>query len=76
MGARTLASMVRQVKVGVAGVGNNISALVQGTALHRATGSLVGIHKPVLAGLGVGQRRAGYLAEAAPLLKSPPGTSV
>jgi len=46
--------MVRRVKVAVVGVGNNISALVQGIALHRATGSLVGIHRPVLDGLGVG----------------------
>ncbi len=41
------------VKVAVVGVGNNISALVQGIALHRATGSLVGISRPVLDGLGV-----------------------
>jgi myo-inositol-1-phosphate synthase len=46
--------MIKQVKVAVVGVGNNISALVQGIALHRATGSLVGIHRPVLEGLGVG----------------------
>jgi myo-inositol-1-phosphate synthase len=46
--------MIKRVKVAVVGVGNNISALVQGIALHRATGSLVGIHMPVLDGLGVG----------------------
>jgi myo-inositol-1-phosphate synthase len=46
--------MMKRVKVAVVGVGNNISALVQGIALHRATGSLVGIHRPVLDGLGVG----------------------
>ena len=108
--------MSQRVKVAVVGVGNNVSALVQGIALYRATGSLVGIRRPVLDGLGVGdidfltafatspekigrdlceaiflppnnfprltaasarrQHRAGYLAEAAPLLKSPPGTSV
>jgi myo-inositol-1-phosphate synthase len=46
--------MIEQVKVAVIGVGNNVSALVQGIALHRATGSLVGIRRPVLDGLGVG----------------------
>jgi len=46
--------MIERVKVAVIGVGNNISALVQGIALYRATGSLVGIHRPVLNGLGVG----------------------
>jgi myo-inositol-1-phosphate synthase len=46
--------MVERVKVAVIGVGNNISALIQGIALHRATGSLVGHHRPVLDGLGVG----------------------
>jgi myo-inositol-1-phosphate synthase len=45
---------MKRVKVAVVGVGNNISALVQGIALHRATGSLVGIHRPVLDGLAVG----------------------
>jgi hypothetical protein len=51
---RTLAAMIKRVKVAVVGVGNNVSALVQGIALHRATGSLVGIRTPVLDGLGVG----------------------
>jgi myo-inositol-1-phosphate synthase len=46
--------MTERVKVAVIGVGNNISALVQGIALYRATGSLVGIHRPVLDGWGVG----------------------
>lgn len=46
--------MVERVKVAVVGVGNNVSALVQGLALHRSTGSLVGIRRPVLDGLGVG----------------------
>jgi myo-inositol-1-phosphate synthase len=46
--------VTNRVKVAAIGVGNNISALVQGIALHRATGSLVGIHRPVLDGLGVG----------------------
>jgi len=46
--------MIKRVKVAVVGVGNNISSLVQGIALHRATGSLVGIRRPVLDGLGVG----------------------
>jgi myo-inositol-1-phosphate synthase len=45
--------MSERVKVAVVGVGNNVSALVQGVALHRATGSLVGISQPVLDGLGV-----------------------
>jgi myo-inositol-1-phosphate synthase len=46
--------MIERVKVAVIGVGNNVSALVQGIALHRATGSLVGIRRPVLDGLGAG----------------------
>lgn len=48
-----MASMSERVKVAVVGVGNNVSALVQGIARHRATGSLVGIRRPVLDGLGV-----------------------
>lgn len=51
---RTLAVMIKRAKVAVVGVGNNVSALVQGIAQHRATGSLVGIGRPVLDGLGVG----------------------
>jgi myo-inositol-1-phosphate synthase len=49
-----MASVSERVKVAVVGIGNNISALVQGIAMHRATGSLVGIRHPVLDGLGVG----------------------
>lgn len=49
-----MASVSERVKVAVVGVGNNVSALVQGIAVHRATGSLVGIRHPVLDGLGVG----------------------
>ncbi len=45
--------MSDRVKVAVVGVGNNVSALVQGIARHRATGSLVGIRRPVLDGLSV-----------------------
>jgi len=40
--------------VAAVGVGNNISALVQGITLRRATGSLVGIRRPVLHGVDVG----------------------
>ncbi|PSK66670.1 Inositol-3-phosphate synthase [Micromonospora sp. MH33] len=46
--------MINNVKVAVVGVGNNTSALVQGIAFYRSTGSLVGIHRPEIAGLGVG----------------------
>ena len=42
------------MRVAVAGVGNNTSALVQGIAFYRHTGSLVGIHRPTIDGLGVG----------------------
>ncbi|RZT77480.1 myo-inositol-1-phosphate synthase [Micromonospora violae] len=42
------------MKVAVVGVGNNTSALVQGLALYRDSGSLVGIRRPVIDGLGVG----------------------
>jgi myo-inositol-1-phosphate synthase len=45
--------MSQRVKVAVVGVGNNVSALVQGIALHRATGSVTGIRRPVLDGIGV-----------------------
>ena len=55
-----MASMSEQVKVAVVGVGNNVSALVQGIALHRATGNLTGIRRPVLDGLGVGD--VGFVA--------------
>jgi myo-inositol-1-phosphate synthase len=46
--------MIDSVKVAVIGTGNNISALLQGIALYRATGSVVGVRTPVLDGLGVG----------------------
>jgi len=46
--------MIERAKVAVVGVGNTISALVQGIALYRSTGSLAGIRRPVLDGLGVG----------------------
>ena len=46
--------MIDAVKVAVIGTGNNISALVQGVALYRAMGSLVGVRTPVLDGLGIG----------------------
>jgi myo-inositol-1-phosphate synthase len=45
--------MIESVRVAVIGTGNNISALVQGMALYRATGSLAGVRTPVLDGLGV-----------------------
>ncbi|MEV6525930.1 inositol-3-phosphate synthase [Longispora sp. NPDC051575] len=46
--------MINRVGVAVVGVGNNTSALVQGIAFYRASGSLVGIHRPEIDGLGVG----------------------
>ncbi|KAB1924802.1 inositol-3-phosphate synthase [Micromonospora noduli] len=46
--------MIERVKVAVVGVGNNTSALVQGLALYRQSGSLVGIRRPTIDGLGVG----------------------
>ncbi|MCW3840360.1 inositol-3-phosphate synthase [Micromonospora yasonensis] len=46
--------MIENVKVAVVEVGNNTSALVQGISFYRKTGSLVGIHRPEIAGLGVG----------------------
>ncbi|MFC7585847.1 hypothetical protein ACFQYP_20450 [Nonomuraea antimicrobica] len=46
--------MIERVRVAVVGVGNTVSALVQGIALHRATGDLVGVRRPVIDGLGVG----------------------
>ena len=46
--------MIERVRVAVAGVGNNTSALVQGIAFYRQTGSLVGINRPEIDGLGVG----------------------
>ncbi|WP_433383031.1 inositol-3-phosphate synthase [Actinoplanes sp. CA-142083] len=46
--------MIENVRVAVVGVGNNTSALVQGIAFYRATGSLVGVNRAEIAGLGVG----------------------
>ncbi|MFC0031714.1 inositol-3-phosphate synthase [Micromonospora chaiyaphumensis] len=46
--------MIESAKVAVVGVGNNTSALVQGLHFYRRTGSLVGIHRAEVAGLGVG----------------------
>ncbi|MET8043322.1 inositol-3-phosphate synthase [Micromonospora sp. NPDC005215] len=46
--------MIKRVRVAVVGVGNNTSALVQGLALYRRSGSLVGIRRPMIDGLGVG----------------------
>ena len=46
--------MTENARIAVVGVGNNTSALVQGIALHRATGSLIGVAHPRLGGLGVG----------------------
>ena len=46
--------MIERVRVAIAGVGNNTSALVQGIAFYRQTGSLVGINRPTIDGLGVG----------------------
>jgi myo-inositol-1-phosphate synthase len=46
--------MIEPVRVAVVGVGNNTSALVQGIDLHRRTGSLVGVRRPVIDGLGAG----------------------
>lgn len=53
-GPRSLLPVIKRAKVAVVGVGNNISALVQGIALYRSTGSLAGIRRPVLDGLVVG----------------------
>ncbi|GHJ43587.1 myo-inositol-1-phosphate synthase [Catellatospora sp. TT07R-123] len=46
--------MIEKVRVAVVGVGNNTSALVQGIAFYRQTGSLVGINRPAIDGIGVG----------------------
>ncbi|MEU1358888.1 inositol-3-phosphate synthase [Micromonospora zamorensis] len=46
--------MIERVRVAVVGVGNNTSALVQGLALYRQSGSLVGIRRPMIDGLAVG----------------------
>jgi myo-inositol-1-phosphate synthase len=46
--------VIGNARIAVVGVGNNTSALVQGINLYRSTGSLTGVHQPVLDGLGVG----------------------
>jgi myo-inositol-1-phosphate synthase len=46
--------VINKVRVAVVGVGNNTSALVQGVAFYRAGGDLVGVRRPELAGIGVG----------------------
>jgi len=46
--------VIDNAKVAVVGVGNNTSALVQGIAYYRATGSTVGVNSPSIGGLGVG----------------------
>jgi myo-inositol-1-phosphate synthase len=46
--------VIENARVAVVGVGNNTSALVQGITFYRRTGSLVGIHRPQVNGLGVG----------------------
>jgi myo-inositol-1-phosphate synthase len=53
-GSGSLPPMIERVRVAVVGVGNNTSALVQGIAQYRRTGRLVGVHRPVVDGLGVG----------------------
>lgn len=50
----TLPPVIKTVRVAVAGVGNNTSALVQGIAYYRSTGSEVGIPRPRIGGLAVG----------------------
>jgi myo-inositol-1-phosphate synthase len=50
----SVAGMINGVRVAVVGVGNNTSALVQGIAFYRETGSLVGVARPEVAGIGVG----------------------
>ncbi|WP_089293711.1 inositol-3-phosphate synthase [Actinoplanes regularis] len=49
--------MIDEVRVAVIGVGNNTSALVQGLSFYRATGSAVGVSRPRIDGLGVGDVR-------------------
>ncbi|MBB4743830.1 myo-inositol-1-phosphate synthase [Actinoplanes octamycinicus] len=46
--------MIDRARVAVVGVGNNTSALVQGISYYRRTGSRVGISRPEVAGIGVG----------------------
>ncbi|BCJ39943.1 inositol-3-phosphate synthase [Actinoplanes ianthinogenes] len=46
--------MIDKVRLAVVGVGNNTSALVQGISFYRRTGSRVGIGRPEVDGIGVG----------------------
>jgi myo-inositol-1-phosphate synthase len=46
--------VIKRVRVAVVGVGNNTSALVQGMAFYRAGGRPVGVRRPEIAGIGVG----------------------
>ncbi|GIF39238.1 inositol-3-phosphate synthase [Actinoplanes xinjiangensis] len=46
--------MTDNVRLAVAGVGNNTSALAQGINLYRRTGSRVGLNRPLIDGIGVG----------------------
>jgi len=46
--------VIKSVRVAVVGVGNNTSALVQGIAFYRDSGSLVGIRRAEVGGIGVG----------------------
>jgi myo-inositol-1-phosphate synthase len=46
--------MIDRVRLAVVGVGNNTSALVQGISFYRRTGRLVGVTRPRIEGLGVG----------------------
>lgn len=45
--------MTENVRLAVAGVGNNTSALAQGINLYRRTGSRIGLTRPEIDGLGV-----------------------
>ena len=46
--------MINKAKLAVVGVGNNVAALVQGIVSFRASGETVGVRRPVVRGLGVG----------------------
>lgn len=46
--------MIDKVRIAVVGVGNNTSALVQGISFYRNSGSMVGISRPQVDGLAVG----------------------
>lgn len=42
-----------KIKIAVIGVGNNTAALVQGLEYYKATGSLVGVRRPEIGGIGL-----------------------